>query len=66
MRKVTRQPGSEKLWVQEDSNMFWCSVILHDGRTSRQFNGPTRVDAEEARAALNEAVIESFRPKVTV
>ena len=56
MSKQKRQVGSEKLWLDEKEGLFWCSVILHDGRTSRQFNGPRAMTQEDARNGLNEQV----------
>jgi len=56
MKKQKRQKGSEKLWLDEKEGLFWCSVILHDGRTSRQFNGPRALTQEDARKGLNEQI----------
>lgn len=51
---MKRQKGSEKLWLDEKAGLFWMSAIIHDGRSSRQFNGPRAMTQEEARTGLNE------------
>lgn len=60
MSKQKRQKGSEKLWLDEKEGLFWCSTILQDGRTSRQFNGPRAMTQEGARIGLNEQIRASM------
>lgn len=53
MAKLKRQPGSFKMWIDETTGLFWASTIIHQGRASRQVNGPLCTSKEEARDSLS-------------
>lgn len=53
--KPRRQPNSLKIWIAPN-DMFWASVRVHEGRSTKLVRGPLAPTVDGAVQALNEAV----------
>lgn len=53
-RNKVRQPGSLKIWIDDSSEWFWASVLVHHGRTTDIYRGPHAKTVEGAVEALND------------
>lgn len=55
-KRPKRQPGSLKVWYNEQEGTFWHAVDVHQGRVTRRVRGPEGISIEHANTLLNDAL----------
>lgn len=55
-KRATKQHGSDKIMLDRETGTYFAVANVHMGRVTGSFQGPKKIDAQDAVSAFNDGL----------
>lgn len=60
-KKATKQHGTDKIMLDKETGTYFAVAQVHMGRVTGSYQGPKKIDAQDAVSAYNDGLYRSIQ-----